>query len=443
MVTLPSRLPVDPAAVNAELLRRSLEEPEVMAPLLKSARYKGAYGGRGGCKSHFFARLLLARSLEGGIRAVCIREVQKSLEQSVKRLLEDKIEEFGLGKRFRVLENRIETPDDGVIIFRGMQTYTAESLKSLEGYDIAWVEEAQSLSQRSLDLLRPTIRKAGSEMWFSWNPRSPTDPVDAYLRGDDPPPRSVVVQTSWEDNPWLPDELKADLEYDRRRDPDRYAHVWGGAYLRRSSARVFRNWEEDTFETPADARFYFGADWGFSVDPAVMVRAWVDGRKLYIDREAYKLGCEIDFLPFLFGGARDESLRELNRDAWESIPEEYKSWVGIEGARKWPCIADSQRPDTIDYLKRHGFPRMESAKKGAGSVEEGIEFLRSYDIIVHPRCRHTIDELTTYSYKTDRLTDEVLPVLEDKKNHVIDSLRYAVEKARRASKDWITEVMRG
>lgn len=411
-----------------------LEVPRVFRPLLNPARYKGAHGGRGAAKSHFFAGYLIARCLERPIRAVCVREVQRSLEQSVKRLLEDKIQAMGVGSLFRVLDTRIETPGGGLIIFQGMQNHTAESIKSLEGYDVAWVEEAQALSQRSLDLLRPTIRKEGSELWFSWNPRSASDPVDAFLRADPPPPDSVVVHASWHDNPWFPETLRAEMEWDRKRDPSKYAHVWGGEYQRRTEALVFRNWREVEFETPDDVRFYFGGDWGFSVDPSVLVRCWIDGHTLRIDHEAYAVGCEVDYLPFLFGGTQDAELRKLNEAAWESMPQEYKQWQGVPEARKWPLIVDSARPETINYMKRHGFPRMEPARKGAGSVEEGIEFLQNYDIEVHPRCRHTIDELSTYSYKTDRLTEEVLPQLEDKRNHVIDSLRYAVEKARRGKK---------
>lgn len=332
-----------------------------------------------------------------------MREVQKSLEQSVKRLLEDKIAAFGVGSAFRILDTHIETPQDGLIIFQGMQTHTAESIKSLEGYDVAWVEEAQSLSQRSLDLLRPTIRNPDSELWFSWNPRDAKDPVDKMLRGPDCPPGSIVVPANWSDNPWFPDVLRAEMEWDRRRDPDKYAHVWLGEYQRQSEARVFRNWRIEEFETPEDARFYFGADWGFSIDPTVLIRCWLSGRALYVDQEAYKVGCEIDYTPALFDT--------------------------VESARKWPIRADSARPETISYMQRAGF-RISPAVKGPNSVEDGIEFLKSYDIFVHPRCRHTADELSSYSYKVDDKTDEVLPVLADKDNHVIDALRYALEGMR-------------
>lgn len=418
-----------------------VEIPRVFRPLLDPARYKGAHGGRGGAKSWFFANLLILKCLRETTRAVCIREVQRSLTQSVKRLLEDRIQALGVGAQFRVLNTHIETPGGGIIIFQGMQNHTAETIKSLEGYDVAWVEEAQALSQRSLDLLRPTIRKDGSELWFSWNPRSAADPVDALLRGKVTPPNSVVVETSWRDNPWLPAELREELEWDRRRDPAKFAHVWEGEYLVRSDAQVFQNWREEEFDTPDDVRFYLGADWGFSVDPAVMVRCWIDGRTLYVDHEAYKVGCPVDHLPFLFGGTEDEGLRKLNAAAWEALPPAARQWRGIPGAREWPSLADSARPETIDLLQRHGFPKMEGARKGAGSVEEGVEFLQSYDIAVHPRCRHTVDELTTYSYKIDKQTEEVLPVLEDKRNHVIDSLRYATERLRKRPK--ITRVVLG
>ncbi|MDE2107429.1 MAG: terminase large subunit, partial [Patescibacteria group bacterium] len=283
-----------------------------------------------------------------------------------------------------------------------------------EGYDIAWAEEAQTLSQRSLDLLRPTIRKPGSELWFSWNPRlRPTkrgdsvigDPVDVMLRADDLPPDAAVVRANWSDNPWFPDVLRAEMEWDRRRDPDKYAHVWLGDYERVSEARVFRNWRIEEFETPAesDVRFYYGADWGFSIDPTVLVRCWLHGSTLYVDHEAHRVGCAITDTPALF----------------DTVP----------SSRKWPIRADSARPETIDHMQRAGF-RISPAVKGPNSVEDGIEFLKSHDIVVHPRCRHTADELSRYSYKVDPHTGEVLPVLEDKNNHVIDALRYALEGAR-------------
>lgn len=340
--------------------------------------------------------------------SVCIREVQKSIKMSVKRLLELKIETMDVGSYFEVQDTQIKSKGGtGTIIFQGMQNHTADSIKSLEGYDRAWCEEAQSLSQRSLDLLRPTIRKPKSEIWASWNPYQDNDPIDSLMRGGNPPPDSVVIRVNYDNNPWLPDVLRAEMEYDKRRDPDKYAHVWLGEYAKNSASRVFSNWEVDEFETPNNAMFRFGADWGFSVDPTVLVRCFVDGRKLFIDYEAYQINCEIMDTPDLF----------------MSIPE----------SEKWPIIADSARPETISHMKRHGFPKLMPAVKGPGSLEDGVEFLKTYDIIVHPRCAHVIDELSTYSYKVDQLTGGILPVLEDKNNHVIDALRYACEAIRRAA----------
>lgn len=375
-------------------------------PLLQPARYKGAHGGRGSGKSHFFADTLIDRCMMETVRAVCIREVQKSLDQSVKQLLEDKIKLHGLGREFRVLEARIETPGGGIVIFNGMQNHTAESIKSLEGYDIAWVEEAQSLSQRSLDLLRPTIRKETSEIWLSWNPRNATDPVDKLLRSADTPPGVCVVEASWRDNPFFPDVLRREMEWDRSRDVEKYNHIWLGGYERHSEARVFKNWRVDTFDTPANAAFLFGGDWGFSVDPTVLIRGYVVGRDLFIDAEAYEVGCEIDHTPALFDR------------------------IGGGMARRWVIVTDSARPETISYMKKHGYPRVTGAKKGAGSVEEGIEFLKSFNIIIHSRCTHVIDEFTMYSYKIHPLTGQVMPILSDKKNHTIDSARYMVESLR-------------
>jgi phage terminase large subunit len=390
-----------------------IETARVFRPLLEPARYKGAYGGRGSGKSHAFAELLVERCLMAPTRAVCVREVQRSLEQSVKRLLEDKIQRFGVGRAFRVLDTHVETPGDGIVIFQGMQNHTAESIKSLEGYDIAWVEEAQALSQRSLDLLRPTIRQPDSEIWFSWNPNQPTDPVDAFLRGPGRPPDAIVVEVNYEDNPWFPAVLRQEMEWDRGRDLEKYAHIWRGQYQRNSEARVFRNWTVRAFRTPGRAEFLFGGDWGFATDPTTLVRGWVDGRTLYIDAEAYAVGCEIDDTPALFDtlGEQDDPPRK-----------------GM--ARQWRIIADSARPETISYMQKHGYPKIRPARKGTGSVEEGVQFLKNYDIVVHPRCTHTIDELTLYSYKTHPLTGDVLPILDDKKNHVIDALRYAVEAVR-------------
>lgn len=385
-----------------------IDTPRVFLPLLNPARYKGAWGGRAGAKSHFFAGLMVEENIREKMDNVCVREVQRSLEFSVKKLIEDKIAAMNAGYYFDVMDRRIDTKQGGVIIFEGLQNHTAESIKSLEAFKRLWGEEAQSLSQRSLDILRPTMRAPGAEMWFSWNPNLATDPIDCLLRGSELPPSSIVVNSTYADNPWLTEDIKTELEYDRRRDPDKFAHIWLGEYQKHSEARVFKNWKIEEFERPLGTIYRLGADWGFSIDPSCLIRCSIEGNRLYIDYEAWLIGCEIPQLPDLF----------------DRVPD----------SRKWFITADSARPETISYMQKHGYPKINHAAKGKGSVEEGIAFLQSFDIVVHPRCVHTIDELTLYHYKRDPLTDEILPVLEDKNNHLIDALRYACEGIRKASK---------
>ena len=273
-----------------------IETPRWAKPALKPHQYLGIYGGRAGGKSHFLAELMIEGQIQHPNRAcVCIREIQKSLTFSVKRLLEQKIQNMNAGYYFDVQANVIKSAfGDGIIVFQGMQNHTADSIKSLEDFEVAWVEEAQKLSARSLDLLRPTIRGPGSSKWFSWNPYLPTDPVDHLFRGDLSPPDACLIDVNYDKNPWFSEEARLEMEFDRQRDTENYLHIWRGHYLKNSKARVFNNWRIDEFDTPADAVFRLGADWGFSVDPTVLVRCFIVGRTLYIDYEVYKINCEID-----------------------------------------------------------------------------------------------------------------------------------------------------
>lgn len=231
MLRQPTR--ADILAARAELAKRAFFN-RIRAPWSRefdrASRYKGAHGGRASGKSHDFAERLIERCLKAKTRAVCIREVQNSLKESVRQLLVDKIQAHNLGPLFEVLEGEIRGPLGSLIIFRGMQSYNAETIKSLEGYDIAWIEEAQTLSATSLRMLRPTIRAPGSEIWATWNPRHDTDAIDALLRGANPPRNAIVRQVNYADNPWLPDEMREEMEDDRTRDPEQAAHIWDGAY---------------------------------------------------------------------------------------------------------------------------------------------------------------------------------------------------------------------
>lgn len=244
---------------------------KVFERLLKPSRYKGAHGGRGSAKSHFFAESGVERCvMYPGTRLVCVREVQRSLKESVKRLIEDKIRQFELGSMFSAQHDIIGTPGGGVILFQGMQDHTAESIKSLEGFDIAYVEEAQTLTTRSLEMLRPTIRKPSSELWFAWNPRNATDPVDELLRGKAPPDGSIVVRANWRDNPWFPAELELERQHDYKHNPQRYAHIWEGEYEPQAVGAI---WDRATInrnrrdEAPDMSRVLVSVDPPISSEP--------------------------------------------------------------------------------------------------------------------------------------------------------------------------------
>lgn len=369
-------------------------------------RWRAAYGGRGSAKSRSFVSEIILQGAERPERTLCCREIQRSIRDSVKRLLDDEIVRLELGHFYESTDAEIRGKNGTLFTFAGLRS-NPDSVKSAEGLTRAVIFEANKVSQRSLELLVPTVRAPGSEIWAEWNPEFPTDPIDALLRNPKgPPPGSIVRRVNWEQNPWFPDVLRRDMEWDRQRDPDKYAHIWGGEYQRNSESRVFRNWTVEEFERPAGTVFRLGADWGYAIDPSVLVRCSIEGKRLYVDYEAYMIGCEIMQLPDLF----------------DRVPE----------ARKWFITADSARPETISHMQRNGFPKINAAIKGARSLEEGVAFLQSFDIVVHPRCQHVIDELTLYSYKTDPLTGAVLPLLEDKHNHCIDALRYACEGVRRA-----------
>ena len=389
-----------------------IKTPRWALPLLAPARLKGAFGGRGSGKSRFFAELAIEEAIcIDQYRMVCIREVQKSLKHSVKQLLEDCIYRMNVASYFRVRDTHIDTMKGGIILFQGAQHHTIESIKSLEGFDRAWIEEGQTMSQKSLDLIIPTIRKPKSQIWASWNPDKPSDPIDALLRGENPPPDAIVCGANYLDNPWFPPDLLSHIEYDRRRDIDKFNHIWLGRYSKRSEARVFRNWRigewAEIEDIPPDTSTLQGADWGYASDPSVFIRVRVHKatRRMWITHEAYGLNVEIDHTPTLF----------------KQVPD----------AEKWETIADSARPETISWMRRNGgFPKMRAAKKGPNSVIEGVEFLKTFDIIVSPACARAADELSYYSYEIDKDTDQITPKIEDKNNHVIDAIRYAIEPLR-------------
>lgn len=215
--------------------------PRVLSPLLQPATYKGAWGGRMGMKSHFYAELAIERCIEKETRIVCIREVQKSIKQSVKLLLEDKLKAMGVSELFEVTEMEIRHKTNGsFIIFQGMQNHTADSIKSLENFDVAWWEEAQTASEKSLNLLIPTIiRKPDAELWFSWNPDTEDQPIEKLLRGKMPLKDSIVVYTSYKDNTYLDPKVIEKIEEMRLKEPDKYQHTYLGQYRKSLEGAVY------------------------------------------------------------------------------------------------------------------------------------------------------------------------------------------------------------
>jgi len=379
---------------------RELFEPDTING--KPVRYRVAYGGRAGAKSWEFARQLVVKCAQEKLRVLCTREFQKSIKDSVHRVLRDQVSKLGYDGNYEVGEAYLRSLIGSEFIYKGLR-YNSDEIKSTEGIDIAWVEEAHTTSADSWEILIPTIRKPGSEIWVSFNPDQEGDPT--YQRFVvNPPDNAIVVKVGYEDNPWVSDETISEMEYLKRVDYEAYLHVWEGNVRTQTDAQVLRGkYRVESFEPGEDWDGpYFGADWGFSVDPTVLIKTWVFDNRLYVEHEAYGLGVETDDLPKLFSQ--------------------------IDGADKHVIRADNARPENVSYVGRHGFPKTRSCEKWPGSVEDGVSRLRSFEeIMIHPRCTHTAEEARLWSYKTDRLTGDILPELIDKHNHCWDSIRYAIE----------------
>jgi phage terminase large subunit len=367
------------------------EFPSAFSELFKPHRYKVYYGGRGAGKSQNIGRALLLIAANRPITVLCTREIQNSISDSVHKLLREQIDELGLSRHFTVTNHSIYGANGSEFIFKGLR-HNVREIKSTEGVDICWVEEAASVSAESWDVLIPTIRAEGSEIWVSFNPVDEHDPT--YQRFViSPPDNAYVKKVNYDENPYFPQVLRDEMEWLKKRDYEDYLHVWEGEPRKISNAIVFSGrFKVESFETPSNARFYQGADWGFSSDPTTLIRCYVDNGTLFIDREAWGVGVDIDETPALFDT--------------------------IDTARRWPIKADCARPETISYMRRQGF-NISAAKKWAGSIEDGIEFIKTFDIVIHPRCRHIIDEFNRYSYKIDSKTNEVLPIIVDKYNHCL------------------------
>lgn len=367
--------------------------------LLDPARYKVFYGGRGAGKSYAFAQILLALASQRKLRILCARELQNSITDSVYRLLVDIINKHELHKSFDITKTEIRNSVGSEFIFKGLR-HNVQEIKSLEGVDICWVEEAQSVSKESWDLLIPTIRKEKSEIWISFNPFKPED--ETYNRFVlNPPENCLVVKVGWQDNPWFPETLRQEKDYCKRVNHEAYEHIWEGNPRIISEAQIFKDkFVVEEFETSGNVIFYHGVDWGFAKDPTVMIRCFILENTLYVDQEVYGVGVELDNTAQLF----------------DKIPT----------SRTHPIFADCSRPETIVHMRNRGF-NISAALKWSGSVEGGITYLKNFEkIIIHPRCLNTAKEFRLYSYELDRNTGTIKPKIVDAFNHCIDAIRYAL-----------------
>ncbi|MEY1000310.1 PBSX family phage terminase large subunit [Providencia rettgeri] len=389
-----------------------IEIPPKLIPVFEgNYRYRCSHGGRGSAKTRTFALMtairgyMAAKNGQSGV-ILCAREYMNSLEESSMEEVKQAIRSVPwLNDFYELGEKYIRTKCRSVsYVFAGLR-HNLDSIKSKARILIAWVDEAESVSEIAWTKLAPTVREAGSEIWVTWNPERDGSATDKRFRKN-PPDNAVVVEMNYDDNPWFPSVLEDERLNDQARlDSATYAWIWEGAYLENSDKQVLANkyvvqsFPDDLWKK-AD-RLLFGADFGFAKDPNTLIRMFILDDCLYIEREAYGVGVELDHMPAFY----------------DEIPE----------ARKWPIKADSARPETISYLKRQGF-NISAAKKWQGSVEDGITYLRGFkQIIIHPRCKETAKEARLYSYKTDRITGEVLPVIEDAYNHCWDAVRYGLD----------------
>jgi len=377
-------------------------------------RYKSVYGGRGAARSWTFARLLAGMATARKLRILCTREYQSSIRESVHQLLSNQIDQLGLSNFYTINRDSIRSTIGSEFIFKGLKINPLE-IKSLEGIDICWLEEAQSISKESWEILIPTIRKDGSEIWLSWNTGEVKDPTYQRFVVNNPDD-SISVKATWRDNPYFPAVLEKERLYLQRVDLDAYEWVWEGNPRSISDACVFKNkFVEEEFEAPYGTTFMYGADWGFSNDPTTLVRCYVLENHLYIDYEAYGVGVELDEIPELF-----------------SV---------VPGYQEWRIRGDNSRPETISYLKKKHGLRIEACDKWKGSVEDGISFMRKFEMIhIHQRCKHSLEEFKLYAYKQDTKTQEVLPIIIDKHNHCIDPIRYALDRKIKGGIDWAAAI---
>ncbi|MFY0400804.1 PBSX family phage terminase large subunit [Brevundimonas naejangsanensis] len=395
-------------------MRATIEEiPKITRNFARPARTRVFKGGRGSGKTRGLAKrsaLRVYQLAEMGVEGVFLasREHLNSLDESSMEEIKAAIRsEDWLHSYFDIGEKYIRTRNRRIsYVFAGLR-HNLDSIKSKARIIGNWTDEAENVSEVGWRKLIPTIREEGSgwqaENWISLNPESPESATNKRFV-ENPPEDCIVTTVNWSDNRWFPSILNRQRLEDQRLRPETYDHIWEGAFLTLTDAQVFGGkFVVDDFEPgPGWDGPYQGLDFGFAQDPTAAVECWIYDGRLYIRREAGKTQLELDDTADFIGHR-------------------------IPGFADHVARADSARPESISFLRRHGLPRLEAVEKWKGSVEDGVAFLKSFaGIIIHTDCPQTAREFRLYSYKVDRLSGDIRPDIVDANNHFIDALRYAV-----------------
>jgi phage terminase large subunit len=396
------------------------ESPKLTRNFMKPARTRVFKGGRGSGKTRGIAlrsALRVYQLAELGVDGVFLasREHLNSLDESSMEEIKGAIRSVPwLADYFDIGEKYIRTRNRRIsYAFAGLR-HNLDSIKSKARIIGNWTDEAENVSEVAWRKLIPTIREEGegwvAENWISYNPESAESATHRRFVAS-PPDDCIVTEVNWRDNPWFPDILNKQRLEDQRIRPEVYDHIWEGAFLTMTDAQIFAGkFAVEEFEPmPTWDGPYFGLDFGFASDPTAAVEAYINQRTLYVRREAGKVKLELD---------------ATGSFVTDRIP----------GAAKAAVRADSARPESISYLRRHGMPGIIAVDKWPGSVEDGIDHIKSYErVVIHPDCQQTAREFRLYSYKVDRNTGDILRVVVDANNHYIDALRYALGPMVRAS----------
>lgn len=412
-------------------MKATIEElRKITRNFAKPARTRVFKGGRGSGKTRGLAlrsALRVYQLAELGVEGVFLasREHLNSLDESSMEEIKASIRSvpwlegyFDIGEKYIRTRNRRIS-----YAFAGLR-HNLDSIKSKARIVGNWTDEAENVSEVAWRKLIPTLRDEGDgwhvENWLSYNPESPDSATHKRFI-EQKPEDCIITEINWSDNPWFPDVLNRQRLEDHRLRPETYDHVWEGAFLTLTDAQIFGGKVAvDDFEPQEhwDGP-YQGGDFGFSQDPTAAVRCWIGDGKLWIEHEAGKKALELD---------------------------DYAEFIGarIPDFHQYQTRWDSARPEGISHIKRHGLPRSESVEKWKGSVEDGIAFMRNFEkIVVHSRCEQTAREFRLYSYKVDRLSGDVLPVIVDANNHYIDAVRYALGPMVRRSSGGSSTVFTG